>query len=156
MRRTVWIAVAIAIVVVLAGVRSTRADVDARTEEMGSRCSDRTLKGTYGIQLQGTRPSSPGGPIESVVGVVIRTYDGRGAFTQIDNVKGSISGTVPDREGNGTYEVNSDCTATTHIEPGPGIMIEERLVIVDGGREVFSATMQPPPVMVTAVHRRIR
>ena len=111
--------------------------MDARTEEMGSRCSDRTVKGTYGIQLQGTRPSSPGGPIESVVGVVIRTYDGRGAFTQIDNVKGSISGNVPIGRAmdlRGELRLHGH----DHIEPGPGIMIEERLVIVDGGGELLA------------------
>ena len=87
-------------------------------------CRDRTLRGTYGIQIQGTRPSAPGGPIETVIGVVIRTYDGHGSFTQIDNVKGSISGIAFDRAGSGTYDVAADCTAVVQLQPGPGILIE--------------------------------
>jgi hypothetical protein len=119
-------------------------------------CSDRTLRGTYGIQMQGTRPSAPGGPIEAVIGVAIRTYDGHGGFTQVDNVKGSISGIVFDRPGFGTYEVAADCTAVVQLQPGPGILIEERMVIVDGAEQILSGTLAPAPVMVTALHQRIR
>ena len=92
--------------------------------------------------------------MESVVGVVIRTYDGSGNFEQVDNVHGSISGTVPDRPGFGTYVVNADCTGVGYLQL-PGFAIEERLVIVDNGLELRSATMNPPPVMVTGVHRKI-
>jgi hypothetical protein len=119
------------------------------------RCSDATIAGTYGIQVSGIRPSAPGGPLESIIGVVIRHYDGNGEFTQIDNVKGSISGIVPDRPGFGTYQVNEDCSAVVQLQPGPGILLEERLVIVDDGNGMFSMTSLPPPVMVTAIHTRI-
>jgi hypothetical protein len=118
-------------------------------------CSEATLRGVYGIQMTGTRPSTPGGPIESVIGVVIRTYDGRGQFIQRDNVKGAITGWVPDREGFGTYEVSEDCTAVTRFEPGPGVIIEERLVIVDGGDEAMSVVSSPQPVMVSTVQKRM-
>jgi hypothetical protein len=77
--------------------------------------------------MQGTRPSAPGGPIETVIGVVIRTCDGHGSFTQFDNLKGSISGVVFDRSGSGTYEVAADCTAVVQLQPGSGIQIEERI-----------------------------
>jgi hypothetical protein len=119
-------------------------------------CTNETLRGTYGIQIQGTRPSAPGGAVESVIGVVTRDYDGLGQFTQVDNVKGSITGWVPDRVGGGTYEVNADCTAIVHAQPGPNILLEERLVIVGDGREVLSATMLPPPVMVTAIAQKLQ
>jgi len=118
-------------------------------------CTNETLRGTYGIQVQGTQPSGPGGPIESVIGVVMRDYDGLGQFTQVSNVKGSINGWVPDRVGGGTYVVGADCTAVVHFQPAPGIVIEERLVIVDDGREVRSATVLPLPVMATGVARRV-
>ncbi len=66
-------------------------------------CTNATIQGTYGIQIQGTRPVPPplGGGTETLVGVVIRTYDGAGSFTQIDNVKGSVTGITPDRVGAG-------------------------------------------------------
>ena len=124
-------------------------------DKPGKPCSVATLKGTYGLQMQGTRPSSPGGPIETVIGVVVRTYDGEGSFTQVDNVKGSMSGIVPDRPGAGTYEVNPDCSGVIHFEPAPGVFIEERIVIVDHGHEVRSITAAPPPIMVTAVFKKM-
>jgi hypothetical protein len=129
---------------------------DARAGEptANRRCDDATVRGVYGIQISGTRPSAPGGPIESVVGVVLRHYDGHGQFTQVDNVKGSISGMVPDRQGEGTYQVNEDCSGIAQAQPGPGILLEERLVIVDGGNEIRSMTSVPSPVMVTGISKR--
>ena len=122
-----------------------------------SDCSARTIQGTYGIQMQGTRPVPPaaGGGIESAIGVVLRTYDGAGNFTQIDNIKGSVTGFVPDRAGFGTYQVNADCLATTQFQPGPGQLVEERMVIVEAGREIRSITSSPLPVMVSTVQQRI-
>jgi len=122
-------------------------------------CSNATLRGTYGIQMRGTGPVPPpqGGGTQDLIGVVIRTYDGLGNFTQIDNVKGSVTGWVPDRPGSGTYQVNRDCTAVTYFVPGPGAPpIEERVVIVDAGRETYSMTATPAPLMVTTVGKRIK
>ena len=156
MKRISAVAVVMVLGVGLAGARGFGADDKHGEQERGRHgCDNAPLRGAYGIQIQGTRPSSPGGPLESVIGVVVRNYDGEGQFRQIDNVKGSISGTVPDREGFGTCQVNADCSAVARLQPGPGILIEERLVIVDEGREIRSATMLPPPVMVTGVSRKI-
>lgn len=119
-------------------------------------CSTATLTGDYGVQIQGTR-TPPGGPTESIIGVVMRTYDGAGNIAQIDNVKGSLTGIVPNRPGFGTYEVYPDCTGLARFFPAPTVQIEERFVIVDGGREVRSitATSTPFEVMVTGVQRRV-
>jgi hypothetical protein len=130
---------------------------DARAGEppQHRKCSDATLRGTFGIQISGTRPSAPGGPIESVIGVVLRHDDGQGQFTQVSNVKGSISGMAPDRQGEGTYQVNENCSGVAQAQPGPGILLEERLVIVDDGNEIRSMTSVPPIVMVTGTSKRI-
>jgi len=96
-------------------------------------CDLGTIRGIYGIQMQGTRPVSPG-VSEQVVGVVLRTYDGRGYFEQIDNIKGSMTGISPDREGSGTYEVNADCTGTTSFQPDPN---------------------SPAPLMISNVGKRV-
>jgi hypothetical protein len=119
-------------------------------------CSNATLRGTYGIQLEGTRPVPPamGGGTEAVIGVVTRTYDGQGTFTQIDNIKGSVTGITPDRPGSGTYQVNADCSGSTDFQPAPGTTIAEKIVIVEGGAEIWSITTTPL-VMVTAVQKRI-
>lgn len=138
----------------VAGIQGTRGAASATPD---IRCSNHTLHGTYGIQLRGTGPVPPpqGGGIEDRIGVVLRTYDGMGNFTQIDNVKGSVTGWVPDRPGSGTYQVNSDCRAVTLFVPGPGVLIEERMVIVDAGKETYSMTATPGPLMVTAVGKKI-
>ena len=157
MRRMGWAATAAAVVAVamggarIVGAEGPDNDGDGRFKQ----CSAATLRGDYGVQIQGTRPA-PGGLTESVIGVVLRSYNGDGSFTQVDNVKGSITGTVPDRPGFGTYEVNPDCTGLVRFQPGPGApFIEERLVIVDGGREIRTAAMVPAGVMVTGVHQRV-
>ena len=117
-------------------------------------CSDATIRGTYGLQMQGTIPA-PGGGTQAVIGVAMRTYDGDGRFTQIDNLKGAVTGIVPDRPGSGTYQVNEDCTAIALFQPGPGITIEERIVILERGDELKSISSSPPPIMISAVHTRI-
>lgn len=116
-------------------------------------CSNATVRGTYAVQMQGTQPL-PGGGTQAVIGVVIRTYDGAGNFTQIDNIKGAVTGIVFDRPGWGTYQVNADCSGSTDFEPGPGILIQERFVVIDGGREFRSITASPPPLMVVATGQR--
>jgi hypothetical protein len=70
-------------------------------------------------------------------------------------VKGSITGIVPDQPGFGTYHVNEDCSGAIQFQPAPGLLIEERLVIVDDGNEIRTMTVLPPPLMVTGVHRKI-
>jgi hypothetical protein len=123
---------------------------------VGFPCTDSTIRGTYGIHMQGTGPVPPPvGGIQTLIGVVTRTYDGMGNFTQIDNVHGSVTGWVPNRPGSGTYQVNPDCTAVTKFQPGPGApVIEERIVIVDGGTELYSVTTSPLPLMVSTVAKR--
>ena len=106
----------------------------------------------FRFKARGRRPE---GLIESVIGIVLRNYDGHGSFSQVSNVKGSLTGTVPDSQGFGTYEVNADCTGIVRFQPAPGVVIEERLVIVDNGREIRTAVMVPTPVMITGVHQRI-
>lgn len=117
-------------------------------------CNNSLLQGTYGIQLQGTQGVAGGGT-QTVTGVVVRTYDGAGNFTQVDNIKGSITGLVPDRPGSGTYQVNADCSASASFAPAPGILVQEKMVIVDGGREVRAIVATPADTMITAVHQRI-
>jgi hypothetical protein len=138
----------------VAGIQGSRGAPSATGD---IQCSNNTLRGTYGGQLRGTRPVPPpqGGGTEDVIGVVIRTYDGFGNFTQIDNVKGSVTGWIPDRPGSGTYQVSPNCTAVTQFVPGPGVLIEERVVIVDSGKETYSMTATPGPLMVTALGKRI-
>lgn len=156
MRRIGWVSATVcALAVAMGGAQLVGANgQDNENNRRGKNCSEATIRGNYGIQIQGTRPA-PGGLTESVIGVVLRNYDGRGNISQIDNVKGSITGIVPDRQGFGTYEVSPDCTGIARFQPGPGILLEERLVIVDDGREIRTMVLAPAGVMVTGVHQRI-
>ena len=155
MRRKIWTG-AVALVLSLAALRGFAADEGSPDARSGAKrvCNERTIGGSYGVQVQGTRPA--GAQTETVVGIVLRHYDGTGAFTQIANVKGSITGTVPDQRGSGVYQVNPNCTALAIFEPAPGVRIEERMVIVDAGRLVYSAPMVPAGAMLTGTQRRIR
>lgn len=155
MQRMGWAATAAATVaVVIGGARVM--GTDGQNDEQGRRrqCSDATVRGDYGIQIQGTRPA-PGGLTEAVIGIVLRNYDGQGNFSQVSNLKGSITGTRPDSQSFGTYEVSGDCTGIIRAEPLPGVVIEERMVIVDNGREIRAAVMAPTAVVITSVHQRI-
>ena len=156
MRRTAWVVTAAVIAaVVLGGAPMMGADGQENDERgRGKECSEATVRGDYGIQIQGTRPA-PGGLIESVIGIVLRNYDGHGGISQVSNVKGSVTGTVPDAQSVGTYEVNADCTGIVRFQLAPGVVVEERLVIVDNGREIRTAVMVPAAVMITGVHQRI-
>jgi hypothetical protein len=129
----------------------------AVAHERASHCTEATIRGTYGIQMQGTNPVPPplGGGFQTVIGVVVRTYDGAGTFHQVDNIKGSVTGIVPDRPGDGTYQVNDDCSGVTLFQPGPGITLEERMVIVDHGDEIRTIVSSPLTVMISTVQKRI-
>ena len=137
------------------------AGAQAQTEE--PKCALETLKGAYGVLLTGTGPAAavaPGqagfvGQIQQVVGIVVLVYDGKGNFTQVDNVKGTVSGLVPDRPGKGTYTVNPDCTTTGTVNPAPGIFIITKGVIVDGGREFRGFVVTPEANNLTVVGRKI-
>ena len=126
-------------------------------------CSNATLKGSYGLQITGTRPAASilsgiqatPGTAEQVVGVSYQTYDGNGVFTQIDNVKGSLSGITADRPSVGTYSVNPDCTGTFTVNNPGNPPIVNRIVIVDNGQGFLTAVVSPQPVLVTAVGRKM-
>jgi hypothetical protein len=127
----------------------------ANEDGRGRVCSNRTLRGDYGILVSGIAPTGPT-QTEQFVGTALRTYDGRGNFTHIANTHGQISGTVVDSQQSGTYEVNADCTGTaTLFIPGVPFPIVSSFVVVDQGRVVDEAVMSPPPNLVTAVQRRV-
>jgi hypothetical protein len=156
MQRAASIAIATGILVISGG-GSIGPGHSAMAQGVGYQCTDATIRGTYGIQMQGTQPVPPpqGGGTQTLIGVVVRTYHGDGTFSQVDNIKGSVTGIVPDRPGSGTYQVNPDCSGVTLFQPGPGITIEERMVIVDRGNEIRSIVSSPLAVMVSTEQKRI-
>jgi hypothetical protein len=111
----------------------------------GSRCSNQTLLGNYGAQIEGTVyiPNSPNPPVK----VDLRTismgyYDGAGNLTFRDHV--IVDGNPPPvewREASGTYVVNPDCTGTFSVVTDPGFPpIVVYFVVVKRGTEIHGVT----------------
>jgi hypothetical protein len=122
----------------------------------GAHCTNGSLRGAYGMQISGTE-STATGATESVVGVLVRVFDGHGNFTQTDYVKGSVSGIISEGPGSGTYTVNDDCSGVMNlIIPGLPFAFVERMVLVDRGQEFRSLTAIPATVFITGIGKRIR
>ena len=130
----------------------------ANDDIAGQPCSDRSLKGAYGLLASGVRqiPFGPNaGQVEMVVGTGMRTYDGLGGFTEDGSgLHGQITGITPAPGGiAGSYTVNPDCTGTSTFQvPIPGLPpIVSSFVIVDSGKQVKEAVMSPTPNVVTVI-----
>src|SRR4030095_17058433 len=86
---SVAVLIAASLLLLVAGTQGSRAGSNVRPD-LGFPCSDGTLRGTYGIQMHGTTAVPPPvGGSQNVIGVVKRTFDGMGNFTQVDNIHGS-------------------------------------------------------------------
>jgi hypothetical protein len=132
--------------------------VTAEGARQGRECSDHTLKGDFGLMASGVRrvPFGPhAGQVEMIVGTAMRTYDGSGGFTEVGgDLHGQLSGVTPDPgQITGTYTVNPDCTGTSILSiPNPAVPpIISTFVIVDNGKQVKEAVMQPTPNVVTVL-----
>ena len=137
------------VVAVILGLSVSGTATAANKDGLGE-CTNATLRGDYGILVSGIRGAGPG-VTESFVGTALRTYDGDGQFTQIDNGHGEITGARRDVPAYGTYQVNANCSGTSLIyvpgAPGP---VETAFVIVAHGDEVKEAVMAPAPNFVMA------
>ena len=105
------------------------------------RCSNRTLQGAYGMQIEGGI-LGPNLPLRTLV---LAKFDGRGQISEIDHVV--LNGTPSQEEWRptiATYSVNPDCTGSASVEVGTGnpplnyhfIVVEQGrkiLIVVDGG-----------------------
>jgi hypothetical protein len=152
LRRAILVAAAagVAAIAALALPSTVTANDDGHRE-----CGNRTLRGDYGILVSGIRGVGPG-MTESFVGTALRTYDGHGQFTQLDNSHGSVTGALRNAPATGTYAVNPDCSGTSMIFfPGAPFPVETAFVIVDRGEEVKDIVMAPQPNLATAVLSRI-
>jgi len=100
----------------------------------GARCSNRTLSGDYGAQIEGTI-LGPNLPLRTIS---MGHYDGSGNMTSVDHVV--LNGMPPQeewRQGSGTYSVNPDCTGTFSVFTGPdNPPIVVHFVLVKHGTEI--------------------
>jgi hypothetical protein len=136
-------------------------------EESDSRpCTAAMLKGPYLLTITGTRPAprvAPGvtgtpGTLESVLGVFLQIFDGKGGLRQEDPVivKGSLSGLFPDQPGTGTYEVSANCTGSFRVHlpqlPAP---LDSQMVIFDNGRRFKAVVVSPQALMIAVEGHRV-
>ena len=120
----------------LAAVLTRPAPVSA-DEENQPLCSNRTLRGSYGFNIDG-QIFPPGAPALVLRGVAMTQFDGRGGLSQVDHATFNGVPRWPGwRPGVGTYEVNPDCTGTAEIIPSDGSpILHLHLVVFDRGRQV--------------------
>ncbi len=147
LRRAIPLAVAAGLAVAL--VPTIPSGVAAHDDTRSRRCSERTLRGDYGLLASGVRAVPPflGGGTERWVATALWTFDGNGAFTQGPGagLHGEVTGVAPDAgEIPGTYEVNANCTGKMELHvPELPFPIQYTFVIVDDAREVKAAVMAP-------------
>jgi len=109
-------------------------DTDSSSQR---RCSNRTLHGSYALNIDGTIIAGPNRLL--LRGVAIREFDGRGNLSQVDftTINGAPAGTEW-RSGSGTYELNPDCTGTMEIIQSDGSpTLRLRLVVANHGRTTY-------------------
>lgn len=101
-------------------------------------CSNRTLRGTYAFNVDGTVLAGPNRLL--LRGLAMTRFDGRGNLTQVDftTINGAPTGTDW-RPGDGTYALNPDCTGTMEITPRDGSpTLRLRMVVADHGRTIYN------------------
>jgi hypothetical protein len=107
---------------------------DDRNEGQHKMCSNRTLTGDYGIQIEGIRSDQDNATLRTLV---LSHFKGDGTLTEIDHVV--YNGQAPDAEwrpSTGTYSVNPDCTGSVSIDVAPGFPpLGYHFVVVNQGRK---------------------
>ena len=139
-RRLTTFVVAVGLFMVVGAVAfGTGVQSQARVDSpaASARCSNRTLRGSYGFSIEGTILAGTPNAF-AVRGVSMTHFDGEGNLTQVDFTTRNGIPFSPDwRPGEGTYEINPDCTGSALIIQSDGTpSVNLRLVVVDRGREV--------------------
>ena len=123
----------------LVAASSARVDQErgtGRDDEDTKVCTNKTLQGDYGGQIEGTVL----GPNLPFRGVVRSHNDGEGHFTQVDHIVfNGIPPAVEWAPGTGTYTVNPDCTGSSVINSSssPGAPITTHFVVVNHGKQTL-------------------
>jgi hypothetical protein len=106
------------------------------------RCSNRTLTGDYGIQIEGNRTDLNDAVLRTLV---LAHFHGDGTITEVDHVIFNGQPPIDEwRPTTGTYSINPDCTGSASIEVAHNadplgyhfIVVNQGqkfLLVVDGG-----------------------
>ena len=115
----------------------------------GEECSEATLQGPYGFQVDGI---SPAGADFAVVGLM--TFNGLGRWHSDNTSK--VDGVISRSSTKGTYAVSSDCTGYMLDDSE---LVFQQIVIVDGGNEMRSLARMsdaPPNAHWTGLYKKQR
>ncbi len=99
-------------------------------------CTDKTIQGDYGAQIEGTVL----GPNLPFRGLARSHNDGEGNSTQVDHIVfNGIPPAVEWAPGTGTYTVNPDCTGSGVINSSsnPGPPITTHFIVVNHGKQTI-------------------
>ena len=136
-----FVQVSVACLVMASGTAALAQSDASGASEGHKACSNRTLLGDYGTQLEGTI-LGPNLPLRTLL---MAHFDGKGNLTSVDHVV--LNGKPPEEEwrpSSGTYAVNPDCTGSASVDVAPGnpplmfhfVVVkhgEQILEVVDGG-----------------------
>jgi hypothetical protein len=110
------------------------------------KCNLLTVKGSYGYLNTGSFGVVPLASVGTI------TFDGAGLVSGNDT--NSFGGTVSSNPFTGSYTVNADCTGTVAVSFfGGAFTINNNMVIVDNGKEIFVIETNPGSV-ATGVFKR--
>jgi hypothetical protein len=122
----------------LASVSLAVAQSNDPAENRGHKvCSNRTIAGDYGVQIEGTIL----GPNLTLRTLLMVHFDNAGSFSSVDHVV--LGGEPPApadewRPTTGTYSVNPDCTGSASVDVSPGNPpLNYHFVVVDRGRQIL-------------------
>jgi len=130
--RILTVAIAMIVCFVLAGASAMAQSDTAHSGDR--RCSNRTLFGDYGSQIEGTLL----GPNLPFRGLAMAHFDGKGNITQVDHIVfNGIPPTIEWTPGTGTYAVNPDCTGSAVINsPSSQGPVNLHFVVVNHGKQI--------------------
>lgn len=106
----------------------------ALDQKTGPVCSTRTLNGRYGYEFFGTFFVAPSVPL-TVASVGTMVFDGIGGVSGYDT--NSFGGDVTSYPFSGSYTLAADCSGTISIDLAGGYVIENNIVVVNEGKEIF-------------------
>lgn len=147
------IAVMTAIVISVPTVKYAATPRVVHAQETESGCSLSSLKGSYGLDRQGTLVTSILGlPAPAPWGeVAFEDFDGAGTFSGKATVDAGgvvVSGTVT-----GTYTVNRDCTGTKTVKTSIGVTVHEAIIVTGGGQRMIGTQTDPWAVVQTKAEK---
>lgn len=131
---------------------------ESASRTSASRCSARTIRGSYATNISGTFLLPPTeGSTAPPVGVPLAsvgqlTFGSRGYVSGTDT--NSFNGAISTYPVSGNYSVNDDCTGTLDVTLPNGFTITNNIRIAAGGDEIFLIQTNPGTIVTGTLKRQ--